>query len=107
MYSISVEVKQQRYDIKPITVNGIRIVQVVIDRHYQEKHSDHMNDDLILQLVKELDGRRELPEARTYNYSYFATLVELDEKQYRLVWLLEKNAIYIGIVNAYRDNRRR
>lgn len=107
MYSISVEVKQQRYDIKPITVNGIRIVQVVIDMHYQEKHNDHMNDDLILELVKELDGRRELPEAHTANYSYFATLIELNEKQYRLIWLLEDDAIYIGVVNAYRDNRRR
>ncbi len=88
-------------------MNGIKIVQVVIDMHYQEKHSDHMNDRLILKLVKELDGRRELPEARTDNYSYFATLIELDEKQYRLIWLLEDDAIFIGVVNAYRDKRRR
>ena len=66
-----------------------------------------MNDDLILKLVKELDGRRELPEARTDNYSYFTTLVEFEEKQYRLIWLLEENAIYIGVVNAYRNRRRR
>lgn len=99
--------KQQRYDIDPITVNGIEIVQVVIDQHYQEKHSDHMDDELVLRLVKELDGRKEVPETVTDNYSYFATLVEVDDKQYRLIWLLEDNAIYIGIVNAYRDKRRR
>ena len=101
------DVKQSRYDIDPITVNGIRIVHVVIDMHYREKHSDHMNNDLILRLVKGLDGRRELPETRTDNYSYFATLIELDGKQFRLIWLLEDDAIYIGIVNAYRDKRRR
>jgi hypothetical protein len=99
--------KQQRYDIDPITVNGIRIAHVVIDRHYQENHSDHMNDDLILKLVKELDGRTEVPETKTDNYSYYATLIEVDEKQYRLIWLLEDDAIYIGVVNAYRDKRRR
>ena len=98
---------QKTFKIKPITVNGTRIVQVVIDAHYQENHRDHMSDELILNLVQELDGRRELPETKTDRYSYFATLIEYSEKQYRLIWLLEDHAIYIGVVNAYRDNRRR
>jgi hypothetical protein len=75
--------KLQRYDISPITVNDIRIAHVVIRDHYQEKHSDYMSDELILSLVKELDGRRELPVDTTGKYSYFATLIELDKKQYR------------------------
>lgn len=87
-------------------MNGVRIVQVVIDPHYEEKHQDHMSDALILKLVKELDGRRELPEAKTSRYAYFATLIEFDSKQFRLIWLLEDHAIYIGVVNAYRDRRR-
>ena len=98
--------KQRIYKIQPITVNGVTIVQVVIDSHYEKKHSNYMNDSLILSLVKELDGRRELPEARAGQYSYFATLVEANNKQFRLVWLLEDHAIYIGIVNAYRDRRK-
>ncbi len=65
-----------------------------------------INDALILKLVMQLDGRKELPEDTVGKFSYFATLVELNEKQYRLVWLLEENAIYIGVVNAYRDKRR-
>ena len=65
-----------------------------------------MSDSLILKLVKELDGRHELPEAKTGRYSYFATLIELSEKKYRLIWLLEDHAIYIGVVNAYRDKRK-
>lgn len=101
------KIGQRTYKIRPIIVNGVRVVQVVIDSHYEEKHSDTMNDDLILELVQELDGRRELPEAKTGQYSYFATLVEYGEKQYRLIWLLEDQAIYIGIVNAYRDSRKK
>ena len=54
-----------------------------------------------------MDGRIEFPETKTDKYSYFATLIELDERQFRLIWLLEDNAIYIGVVNAYRDKRRR
>ena len=80
---------------------------MVIDPHYEEKHSAHMSDELILKLMRELDGRRELPETKTGKYSYFATLIEYDNKQYRLIWLLEDHAIYIGVVNAYRDKRRR
>ena len=98
--------EQRIYKIDPITVNGIRIVQVIIDPHYEEKHRSYMSDDLILNLVKELDGREELPETKTDRYSYFATLIEFDERKYRLIWLLEDHAIYIGVLNAYRDGRR-
>lgn len=49
--------KQITYNITPITINGIKVVQVIIDTHYKEKHNDHMNDNLILRLVGELDGR--------------------------------------------------
>jgi hypothetical protein len=62
---------------------------------------------LILDLVAQLDGRRELPEAKSGSYSYFATLIEFLGKQYRLIWLLEDHAIYIGVVNAYRDARKK
>lgn len=57
--------EQRLYKIDPIMVNGVKIVQVVIDPHYEEKHLSYMSDELILDLVKKLDGRRELPEAKT------------------------------------------
>ena len=90
----------------PIKLNNIKIVEVIIDTHYEQKHRGYMSDVLILKLVNELERRKELPESVIGKYSYFATLVELDKKTYRLVWLLEDHAIYIGIVNAYRDKRR-
>jgi hypothetical protein len=88
-------------------VNDHKIVQVVIDSHYEQRHGQSMDDALILALVAKLDGRRELPEEQKGPYSYFATLIEHGPKQYRLIWLLEDDAIYIGVVNAYRDRRRK
>jgi hypothetical protein len=97
---------RRTYSIDPIIVNGIRIKDVVIDSHYEEKHSASIDDALILRLVGKLDGRFELPETKSGTHSYFATVIELDAKHYRLVWLLEDGAIYIGIINAYRDRRK-
>ena len=53
---------RRTHKIVPITVNGIKVVQVVIDSHYEKKHSDHITDSLILCLVHKLDGRYEVPE---------------------------------------------
>ena len=96
--------KRRSYKIDPITVNGKAFSEVVIDPHYEEKHSEHINDDLILALVKRLNGRRELPNGTDEEFSYFATIVDLNQKFYRLVWLLENNTVYIGVVNAFRDS---
>ena len=97
---------RRTYKIKKIVLNDTIIKEVIIDSHYEEKHSSYMNDELILKLVQELDGRRELPVSTQGGYSYYATLIEHNKKNYRLIWLLEDHAIYIGIINAYRDKRR-
>ena len=97
---------RREYKIKPITVNRIVIHKVIIDSHFEEKHADHMSEELIVKLVRELDGRIEIPEAVDEDFSYFVTLLEFLEKKYRLVWLLEKDAIYVGVLNAYRDDRK-
>lgn len=99
--------QRRTYKIKPIVVNKVKIVQVVIDPHYEKNHGKSMNDSLVLALVNELDGRFEIPETKQGRYSYYSTLIGFDNKQYRLIWLLEDHSIYIGVINAYRDNRRR
>ena len=100
-------IHRRTYNIRPITVNKIKVIQVVIDPHFEKKHSASMSDQLILNLVYELDGRLEVPEVKKGRYSYFATLIELNKKQFRMIWLLEDHAIYIGVVNAYPDKRRK
>jgi hypothetical protein len=91
----------------PIRINGRRITEVIIDPHYEIKHGTSVSDVLIVELVKELNGRFELPQATSGEFSYFATLLSHGSKQYRLIWLLEKNTVYVGVINAYRDNRRK
>ena len=87
-------------------LNDIVICEVIINNHYEAKHSRYMNDELILRLVQNLDGRHELPDSVRGGYSYFATLVEDNKRKYRLIWLFKNHSVYIGIVNAYRDKRR-
>ncbi len=95
------------HKISPILVNGTKIVKVVIDSHYEKKHSDHITDALILKLVQKLDCRFEVPEVQSGGFSYFVTLIEVGSKLYRLIRLLEEHAVYIGVVNAFRDKRRK
>ena len=96
---------RREYNIDPIIINRLTICKVVIDPHYEEKHADRIDDTLILSLVRKLDGRFEVPEEIEGEFSYFATLLSFNGKRYRLVWLLENESIYIGIINAYRDDR--
>ena len=98
---------QRVHRISPIVINGVRVTQVVIDPHFEAKHAASIDDALIIQLVLRLNGRQELADSKNGRYSYFATLIELNSKRYRLIWLLEDHAVYVGVVNAYRDRRRR
>lgn len=93
---------RREYSIS-IVVNRKQINKVIIDSHYEEKHSESISDEIILQLVNELNGREFEPDDVDTPYSYFiADKIELNGKLYKLVWLLEDGQIYIGIVNAYR-----
>lgn len=91
--------------IRAITINGRRISKIVVDPHL-DKHSD-ITDDVILDLVRELDGAEQRPDDIKSPFEYFVSRVEIYEKQYRLVWLLEDNQLYIGIVTAFREKKRR
>ncbi|MCM0606575.1 MAG: hypothetical protein KA715_10835 [Xanthomonadaceae bacterium] len=84
-------------------MNSRSIHKVIIDSHYEAKHKDAISDELILKLVQLLDGGTYPVQDRDKPYEYFVTdHMKLDGKDYKLVWLLEDDELYIGVVNAYR-----
>lgn len=86
-----------------LVINNVVIDKVIIDSHYEEKHAESINDEIILELVKTLNGKLFEPEDIKTPYSYFVTdKIKYSGKLYKLIWLLEENEIYIGVINAYR-----
>jgi hypothetical protein len=84
-------------------VNDRPIYQVIIDPHYEEKHSESITDDVILALVAKLDGKTFDTDDRDEEFEYFKTdPIEHDGKNYRLIWLLKNDCMFIGVINAYR-----
>lgn len=93
---------RREYDVC-IVLNQRRIIKAIIDPHYEEKHAQSISDDIILALIKTLDGEELEPSGEDYPFTYFVRdRIELDKKFYKLVWLLEEGRAYIGVVNAYR-----
>jgi len=89
------------YPLK-LTVNGHEISRVVIDQHYKENHPE-LSDPLILELVKELDGRFFAVEAVRGDFEYFrAEPLFLDSKPHRVIFLLCVGDDFLGVVNAFR-----
>ncbi|MCC6278945.1 MAG: hypothetical protein LC102_01090 [Ignavibacteriales bacterium] len=87
-----------------LTINNRVFLKVVIDPHYEEKHAESISDEIILELVQLLNGKIFLPKSIDEDgYQYFTNDgLELNDKRYKLIWLLHDNEIYIGVVNAYR-----
>lgn len=79
---------------------------MVIDPHYELKHGASVSDQVILDLVELLDGGVFPLQEKTGTFEYYVTDgLKLDEKLYKLVWLLEDNELYVGVVNAYRRKK--
>ncbi|MCF8058786.1 MAG: hypothetical protein K9K67_05795 [Bacteriovoracaceae bacterium] len=94
---------RRSYDLSPpILINDRKIVKVVIDPHV-DKHSDHINDELILDLVRLLDGRNYSSVKESGNFEYFVSQIRAKNRNYRLVWLLESEEVYIGVITAFKD----
>ncbi len=87
-----------------LRINGRRLEKVVIDPHYERKHSSSVTDEIVLALVKQLDGKTFLPiDSDEDRFQYFVNdQIEVDQKFYKLIWLLHEKELFVGIVNAYR-----
>lgn len=93
--------ERPEYSLK-ITVNGRQLNRVVIDQHYKENHPE-LNDQLILELVKELNGKTYDAEAVRGDFEYFRVEpLEMNSKPYRLIFLLCIGDDFLGVVNAFR-----
>lgn len=94
----------RREHLLKITLNGRAFNAVLIDSHYEIKHSKTINDSIILKLVKSLEGVEHRPESRLPSgfEIYVTEPIFLDDKAYRMIWTLHPNEDYIGVVNAFR-----
>jgi len=85
-----------------LVVNGRPINEVVIDTHYAIKHPD-ITDDLILVLVRGLDGKEFQSEEREGGWEFFMLdRIEHQGKQYRLVWCMRDASPFLGVINCFR-----
>jgi len=93
---------RRRYSLN-LVFNQIEINSVIIDSHYEKKHFHSMTDEIILKLVKQLDWIVMSPNIVKFPYYYFVQdRMLLNDKFYKLIWLLEDSESYIGVINAYR-----
>jgi hypothetical protein len=89
-----------------IRINSHEIRRVIIDQHYKINHPD-VTDEIILDLVKSLDGEDFPVQAERGEYQYFATEpVFRDQAPYRIVMVLCIFDDFLGVINAFRVDRR-
>ena len=72
-----------------VTLNRIHFEELVIDPHFEIKHGESMDDEIILELVNQLDGRELDPIAIDRDgFRYYRTEpMYFKGKPYRLIWL--------------------
>lgn len=86
-----------------LRVNNRSIHKVVIDPHYEVRHSESIDDQTVLALVQQLDGWSFLALKRQGQFEYFVEdKMRLKGNFYKLVWLLHDDEVFIGVVNCYR-----
>lgn len=78
---------------------------MLIDPHYEAKHSRSVSDGLILDLINHsLDGCEFEYVSRTPDgHEYFTVEpIYFDGKPYRLVWVLFPMSASLGVINCFR-----
>jgi hypothetical protein len=98
---------RNEYKLK-LTINERSIRRVIIDQHYQSKHAKSISDELILELVRSIDGEVFAIQAESKGFEYFAAeLNHSDKKMYRLVLVLYIHDDYLGVINAFRIRKKK
>ena len=98
---------RNEYRLK-ITINEHKITRIIIDQHYKLKHSQSINDQIILELVKKLDGDILPVDKEEDGYLYFRVEpVIKDRAPYRLVLVIYIHDDFLGVINAFRVERKK
>ena len=97
--------KRNEYPIE-IVFNGGKFNTLVIDQHYKENHSESMNDELILELVKSLDGGTFRPDQESETGFQYFTIEPVFHltKAYRVILVILIGDDFLGVINAFRVN---
>lgn len=99
------DVERTRHKIT-LVINERSISTVIIDQHYRENHSETMNDELILKILAEISGQFFPTISKDNDFEYFkAEPIILDEKPYRLIFLLFIHKDTLGVINCFRVQR--
>lgn len=93
------------YEIQ-VVFNEERFNEVWIDPHYEEKHWDSMNDELILSLLTRLTEKPWTNQKQTKGFCFFEVDVDFNSKLYRLIIVVPPDGSYLGVRNAYRRRSR-
>lgn len=94
----------RRYEIK-LNVDGIHYTELWIDPHYEDQSKDSINDQLILELVKEVDGWLITFNSEVGGYRFYEADGNYQSKVYRLILVIPPDKSYLGIRNAYRRSK--
>jgi hypothetical protein len=85
-----------------ISFNGRLFTELIIGQYYKKNHPE-MNDELILKLIIQLDNLVAHPADLKDDFLYFKEEpIFLENKPYRLIFVIEKNGKYLGVINAFR-----
>lgn len=86
-----------------LLINRRRITKAVIDPHYEVRHKDSITDKIILDLLLKLDNRLFSPVKTHDGFEYYVEdKVKHKGNLYKLVWLLQDDEVFIGVLNCYR-----
>lgn len=86
-----------------LNINGIVFTEAWIDPHYEQKHKDSINDELILELIQIVNFYTfELHDINSEGYEFYEIDVNYLDKSYRLILTFPPHKMYMGVVNAYR-----
>lgn len=97
---------RKEFDVT-ITFNGKRRRPLVIDSHFRKKHPD-VTYEIIIALVKSVDGSIYEPQEVVDGWSYYAINgVSHKNAPYRLVLVTRQGESFLGVINAFRINRKK